>query len=307
MSSSTKPILKWVGGKTQIIDKITSHFPTQIANYHELFLGGGSVLFALLECRAKELVRVSGTIYAYDLNDPLIHVYKNIQSNHVALYEKIQELVSEYNSCVSGPVNRKPTNLEEAKQNGENYYYWSRARYNSLSVDQKRTVEGSALFIFLNKTCFRGLFRVGPNGFNVPYGNYKKPEIINRDHLDRVHQLIQGVVFECCDFAVAMPRIIGAGDYAYLDPPYAPETDTSFVKYTDAGFALEKHAQLFTLCKALPCKWTMSNADVALVRQHFAEDVYKIESISCRRAINSAKPESTTMEVIICAVQKTYS
>ncbi len=291
--------MKWVGGKTQIIDKIIAHFPTQIENYHELFLGGGSVLFAFLECRAKNLIQVSGAIHAYDLNDPLIHVYKNIQTNHNTLYEKIQQLVGEYNSCGSGPVNRKPTNLEEAKQNGENYYYWNRAKYNSLSTEQKRTVEGSAIFIFLNKTCFRGLFRVGPNGFNVPYGNYKKPEIVNREHLDRIHHLIQGVIFECCDFAVAMPRIIGARDYAYLDPPYAPESNTSFVKYTDAGFGLEKHTQLFNLCKALPCKWTMSNADVPLVRESFVVDGYKVESFSCRRAINSAKPESTTLEVII--------
>lgn len=299
MTSTTKPFLKWVGGKTQIIDKIMSCFPKEIDNYHEIFLGGGSVLLALLHNSAANLIKINGNIYAYDLNEPLIYVYKNIQTNHIAFYNKIQELVNEYNSCAAGPINRQSSTIEEAKQNKENYYYWIRAKYNSLSREQKKTVEGSSIFMFLNKTCFRGLFRVGPNGFNVPYGNYKNPEIINREHLDHVHQLIQGVVFECKDFEQSISPSVNPGDYVYLDPPYAPEKKTSFVKYTTSEFGVEKHARLFTLCKALPCKWTMSNADVALVRDNFVGEKYNIESISCRRAINSANPESRTMEVVI--------
>ena len=299
MTSTTKPFLKWVGGKTQIIDKIMSCFPKEIDNYHEIFLGGGSVLLALLHNSAANLIKINGNIYAYDLNEPLIYVYKNIQTNHIAFYNKIQELVNEYNSCAAGPINRQSSTIEEAKQNKENYYYWIRTKYNSLSREQKKTVEGSSLFMFLNKTCFRGLFRVGPNGFNVPYGNYKNPEIINREHLDHVHQLIQRVIFECKDFEQSISPSVNPGDYVYLDPPYAPEKKTSFVKYTTSEFGVEKHTRLFTLCKALPCKWTMSNADVALVRDNFVGEKYNIESISCRRAINSANPESRTMEVVI--------
>ena len=174
-------------------------FPTEINNYHELFLGGGSVLLALLSYIKAGLIKVNGGIYAYDLNEPLIYVYKNIQTNPQELYDELLKLVNDYNSCQNGEINRKPETIEEAKESTENYYYWIRSQYNKLNSDEKKTVVGSALFIFLNKTCFRGVFRVGPNGFNVPYGHYNKPEIINKEHLLEIHDLIQNVKFEHSD------------------------------------------------------------------------------------------------------------
>jgi DNA adenine methylase len=187
-------------------------------------------------------------------------------------------------------------------QKKENYYYWCRERYNRLSAEEKRTPLGSALFIFLNKTCFRGLFRVGPNGFNVPYGNYKNPEVINRDHLEEIHRLIQNVRFECMDFASSIHQTV-AGDYVYLDPPYAPETATSFVGYTEAGFGIEKHNQLFELIRGLvekKVRFMMSNTDVELVRTNFPNNgKFITEIVLCKRSINSKNPESKTNEVII--------
>lgn len=271
-------------------------------NYHEVFLGGGSVLFALLSQRQSGAIAITGEIYAYDLNDPLIHVYKNIQSNPSELYVKIQELIADYNSCGDSTfINRTPKNIEDAKLNTENYYYWTRIQYNLLTATDKNTLVGSAMFIFLNKTCFRGLFRMGPNGFNVPYGHYKKPEIVNREHLEEISRLIQYVHFECCDYTVSMSRV-SEGDFTYLDPPYAPETSNSFVGYTTGGFDEDHHLQLFTLCRRLTAenkKIMCSNADVALIREHFPVNVYKIQSIECKRAINSKNPESKTREVII--------
>lgn len=291
-----KPILKWVGGKTQILDKLMQKFPTEINNYREIFLGGGSVLFALLARVEKGEIKIHGKIHAYDVNAPLISVYKNIQTNHIELYNGLQELIKEMNECGTGEINRKPANIEEAKSAKENYYYWIRNKYNRLT--DKSTTVASAMFIFLNKTCFRGVFRVGPNGFNVPYGHYNNPEIVNKEHLDEIHRLIQGVEFECCDFTESLVSI-ETNDFIYLDPPYAPEKETSFVGYTENGFNMESHEKLFALLHSMNEKWMLSNADVKLVRDNFANEKYKIESIVCKRSINSKNPDAKAKEVII--------
>ena len=296
-----KPILKWVGGKTQILDKLIKDFPKEINNYHEIFLGGGSVLIALLTYIKNGIIKLNGDIYAYDLNEPLIYVYKNIQSQQNELYNELQDIIKEFNDCGDGGINRKPSNIIEAKLSPENYYYWIRSEYNKLSLDDKKTVKGSAMFIFLNKTCFRGVFRVGPNGFNVPYGHYSNPEIINKSHLEEIHELIQNVIFECADFSVSLTNV-KPNDFVYMDPPYAPEKDTSFVGYTENGFNMENHKNLFKLIHDLTTenkKIMMSNADVKLVRENFTNEKYNTTSILCKRSINSKKPGSKAQEVII--------
>ena len=296
-----KPILKWIGGKTQILDKLITHFPLEINNYHEIFLGGGSVLLLVLSYIKEGIIKINGNIYAYDLNEPLINIYKNIQLFHNELYDTIQILIKDFNECCNGLINRKPKNIDEAKQCKENYYYWIRTEYNKLSSNDKNGLIGSAMFIFLNKTCFRGVFRVGPRGFNVPYGHYNNPEIINKEHLDEIHELIQNVKFECCDFNTSLNNI-ELNDYVYLDPPYAPEKETSFVKYTENGFNLDNHNQLFKLIHNLTKtnkKMMLSNADVSFIRDNFTNEKYNIDSILCKRSINSKKPDSKTKEVII--------
>jgi DNA adenine methylase len=304
-----KPILKWVGGKTQIIDKLIAEFPVEMNNYREIFLGGGSVLFAVLSYIKNGIIKIHGNVYAYDLNEPLIHTYKNIQTRHVELYDSLQTIITEFNQCGSengggdgGKVNRTPATVEEARQTKENYYYWTRMKYNQLCPDDKNGVVGSAMFIFLNKTCFRGVFRVGPRGFNVPYGHYNTPEIINKRHLEEIHHLVQNVVFECCDFTVSM-KTAEPDDFVYLDPPYAPERASSFVGYTANGFGIEQHTTLFQHVHALTAtnkKICMNNADVSLVRDNFtSNNNYSTISVICRRAINSKNPESKAREVII--------
>ena len=289
----SKPLLKWVGGKTQIIGKLLSEFPSEMNNYREIFLGGGSVLLALLSHAKNGNIKINGNVYAYDLNEALIYVYKNIQSSPDELYEILQNIIVEFNNCEEGEINRNPQTLEEAKIARENYYYWSRKKYNEMD---KKSIEGSAMFIFLNKTCFRGVFRVGPNGFNVPYGNNKNPKIIDKEHLYEIHQLIQGVVFECCSFEDSL-KMAEPDDFVYLDPPYAPETTTSFVGYTKNGFNIEDHNKLFNLIHVMDTKIMLSNADVTLVRENFKE--YNTTSILCKRSINSKNPESKAKEVII--------
>ena len=296
-----KPILKWVGGKTQIIDKLINNFPIEINNYFEAFLGGGSVLLTLLSYAKSGVIKIHGNVYGYDLNEPLIYIYKNIQEHHNELYQILQNIINDFNECGNGEINRKPANITEAKIAKENYYYWIRSEYNKLSLHDKKSILVSAMFIFLNKTCFRGVFRVGPKGFNVPYGHYKNPEIINKEHLDEIHDLIQNVVFECCDFNISLKKA-ETNDFIYLDPPYAPETNTSFVGYTENGFNIENHRNLFKLIHNLTDtnkKMMLSNADVSLVRENFTSEKYSILSILCKRSINSKNPDSKAKEVII--------
>jgi DNA adenine methylase len=292
-----KPFLKWVGGKTQIINHIISRIPAEIESYHEPFLGGGSVLLAVLSLQKHNKIKINGGVYAYDINKTLIGVYKNIQSSPTTLFKYIQEFKNLYHGLKGTVVNRKPKNITEAKTSKESYYYWLRSKFNTMDKD---TIEYSALFIFLNKTCFRGVYREGPNGFNVPYGHYKKtPTIITENDLNTISDLIKDVNFVCLDFKQSI-RTVGEGDFVYLDPPYAPETSKSFVGYTAEGFTLETHAELFSEIKKIAdknIKFAMSNAKVELVTSNFAD--YECEEIEARRAINSKKPESKTMEVII--------
>ena len=295
-----KPIIKWVGGKSQIIDKIINNFPKEMNNYREIFLGGGSVLLTLLSYVKKGIIKINDGIYAYDANEPLIYMYKNIQTRHIELYDCLMILINEFNKCGNDEINRNPKNIEEAIKNKENYYYWIRKNYNKLSNDDKNDIIGSAMFIFLNKTCFRGVFRIGPNGFNVPYGHYKNPEIINKKHLEEINELIQNVIFEYNDYSISLNNI-ESNDFTYLDPPYAPEISTSFVGYTKEGFDIDQHINLFKLIHKLTeenKKMMLSNADVTLVRDNFDEK-YRIIEVVCKRTINSKNPEAKTKEVII--------
>ena len=290
-----KPFLKWVGGKTQILKNIISKIPVEMNNYHELFLGGGSVLLAVLSLQKQKQIVIKEKIYAYDINSVLINVYIHIQNNKDELYKHINLYITEYDSIEGLIINRKPTSIEEAKTSKESYYYWIRQKYNSID---KNTIECSALFMFINKTCFRGMYREGPNGYNVPYGHYKKtPTIISETDLNYISDLIKDVEFIHSDFSSSIKNVKD-GDFVYLDPPYAPENANSFVGYVTGGFNLEMHKMLFSEIKKLgKIKFAMSNAKVDLVTENFQE--YNCEDIIARRAINSKNPGSTTTEVII--------
>ena len=292
-----KPFMKWLGGKSQIINEIIKKVPKKINNYHEIFLGGGSVLLAVLSLEKAGEIVIKNKVYAYDLNEPLINIYKNIQSNKDELFEYITQYITEYDNITGESVNRSPATVEEAKTSKESYYYWIRSMFNSMD---KNTIEYSAVFMFLNKTCFRGVYREGPKGFNVPYGHYKNtPTIITKVELDTISELIKDVEFICGDFRKSLLNI-KKGDYVYLDPPYAPETKTSFVKYTKEGFDLECHTALINEIKKIKSKnikFAMSNSKVTLITENF--DDCNMDDIIARRAINSKNPESVTTEVII--------
>lgn len=295
MTSLHKPFLKWVGGKTQIINHILDKIPSEIDNYHELFLGGGSVLLGVLSMVKDNKIVIKNKIYAYDINKTLIRVYKNIQKNKDELFSHLSFYIKEYDNITGTVINRKPLTIEEAKTSKESYYYWIRHIFNQMDKD---SIECSAIFMFLNKTCFRGMYREGPKGFNVPYGHYKKtPTIITEENLTAISVLIKDVEFIHSDFRDSIKNDIKEGDYVYLDPPYAPESDTSFVGYTIDGFNLDMHTLLFNEIKKLKVKFAMSNAKVTLVTDSFIG--YHCQEIKARRAINSKNPGSKTTEVII--------
>lgn len=301
----TKPILKWVGGKTQIIDKIIASFPKTINNYHEIFLGGGSVLIAFLENVKNNKIKLNGKVYAYDLNDKLINMYLNIQKNSNEVIKELKTLKDDYESITDIEINRKPTNITEAKTSHESYYYYIRSKYNKMNQNELKTPLASSMFIFINKTCFRGLYREGKNGINVPFGHYKSPSIYDEKHIKKISTLIKDVTFTNLSFEQSLTKPI-TGDFVYMDPPYAPEKETSFVGYTTDGFGIDKHKLLFNTSISLynnKISFVMSNSDVTLVKNAFTDNnKFVIDTFSCKRCINSKNPKAKTNEILIKTV-----
>jgi DNA adenine methylase len=318
-----KPFLKWVGGKTQIIGAIMEIVPDEFDDYHEIFIGGGSVLFAVLSYIKDNQIKLNKVVYAYDINEALINTYLNIKNKCNEVIKQCNDIIKDYEKCKiltkKKPVikkekdkekiktKRKPVNNTNNKkiamENQESFYYWIRKNFNKL--DDKTTPESSAMFIFLNKTCWRGVCRYNNKGeFNVPYGNYVSPSIIDEDHLKRVSLLIQDVEFKCQSFEESMKNI-KKNDFVYLDPPYVPVKCDSFVSYSEKGFEPEMHKNLFELCHDLnknDVKFLMSNSDAQVVSDAFSKKKskkYDIKVINCRRMINSKNPKATANEVLI--------
>lgn len=304
-----KSFLKWVGGKHKLLDHIIPNIPLEIENYHEIFLGGGSVLLAILSLQKQNKIKINKKIYAYDLNNSLINCFKQIQKNPQKIYYlvcaiKKTFLSIETNILLDSEGNAIKGAPKVTKDNfmttREHYYYWIRNLYNNSS---KTSQKSAAYFIFLNKTGFRGMYREGQDGkFNIPYGLKDKkidPSMISKDEIENISRLIKNVEFICCDFEKSLKNP-NLGDFVYLDPPYAPEKDNSFVKYTKKGFNLDTHKSLFKLTKDLNkknIKFIMSNSAVKLVKDNFEDCT--IDDIIRRNAIHSKKPGSKAKEVVI--------
>ena len=158
-------------------------------------------------------------IYASDLNSNLIGLYRNIQSNPVALIAEVKTLIEEYATCEkeNQQINRNASTLEQAKTSPESYYFWIRHRFNVIPPTERQSIQASAMLLFMNKTCFRGVYREGPRGFNVPFGNYKNPSIMDEEHIMRISVLIKDVIFIDCPFSEAFARV-QTSDFMYLDP-----------------------------------------------------------------------------------------
>lgn len=277
-----KPFIKWVGGKTQIIDEVLQRFPREINNYYEPFLGGGSVLIGVLSDKS---ITIKGKVVASDVNPHLIALYKKVQENPKELLKNFNQIVEEYSKCPQEKGDKKPKTIEEAMTSKESYYYWIRDKFNIEHKPEQ--------FVFLNKTCFRGLHREGPNGFNVPFGHYKTLPTLYQDNILKVSKLFENVKFVCQSFEKSF-ETINDNDFIYMDPPYVPVNTASFTSYTKGEF---NHGELFTGINALKCRWLLSNADVPILEE--SVDYGTIDYIECRRAINSKDPASKINEVLI--------
>lgn len=267
-NSSVAPILKWVGGKRQILDEIKQYVPEKFNTYHEPFLGGGAVLFDLQPDRAL----------ANDVNPELMNVYMVIKNN----VEELIQTLKRHDQCY-----RRPPEAAARK-----YFYRireldrSEAAYNQLTPVQK-----AARTIFLNRTCFNGLFRVNRAGqFNTPFGYYKNPNIINEKTVRAVSDYFNRAAIKLCceDFEIVLKQA-SEGDFVYLDPPYDPLSDTaSFTEYDRGGFGSKEQIRLSRVCQNLDQRGIMfllSNSATDFVNELYRK--YPIETIQARRAVNA--------------------
>ena len=301
-----KPPLKWVGGKTQILNEVIKNTPRRIKNYYEPFLGGGSVLLAVLSHAKATNMTIEGKVVAGDANENVIALYKNIQHSLPALLAQLATFTSIFSKCpaVEGG-NREPTSTTDAMTSKESYYYWIRKAFNEIQGEDRKSPAASAMFLFLNKTGFRGVYREGPHGYNVPFGHYKNAGIYEEAHLRSVSELLASRQVEFIHtpftqfFQTYKPK---RGDFVYLDPPYAPADTKSFVSYNKSGFKEADHKALFEACHTLRTNgvsFLLSNSDVDMVTKEFPEADYDTQVLSCRRAIHSTDPSQRANELLI--------
>ena len=274
---SAKPFLKWAGGKTQLISEIEKNLPnSNIDTYVEPFVGSGAVLFWVL----NEFSRLRKAV-VNDINEDLINTYKTIQSTPEELISILEILQEEYHSL---------DNLAEEKKE---YYYQKRELFNKR---EKNRIMHSALFIFLNRTCFNGLYRVNrKNEFNVPMGSYKKPTICDKSNLMAVSEALQKVELLCGDFEQTV-NYTSSNTLFYFDPPYKPLSETSsFNSYAKDEFNDDEQIRLKNFCDHLDTlghNWILSNSDVKgkNVEDNFFDDLYSnfiIKRVGAKRSINA--------------------
>jgi DNA adenine methylase len=278
--ASAKPFLKWAGGKAQILDNIRLKYPTvlgkTVTKYAEPFVGGGAVLFDILSSFTLSEVYIS------DTNRELIHTYCTIRDKCDDLISQLKNLEYMY----------LPADEEKRKE----IYYLNRNRFNTLKLSGDDSPELAAQFIFLNRTCFNGLYRVNPKGeFNVPQGGYKNPRICDEDNLKSVSVKLHNVLIECKDYKES-DDFIDDNTLVYFDPPYRPLTNSSsFTAYTKDGFGDKEQIELarfIDLVSARGAYVIASNSDPKNANEDdsFFDELYskhKIFRISANRAINS--------------------
>ena len=267
-----KPIVKWVGGKTQLLPQIKERLPEKFNTYYEPFCGGAAVL---LDINPTEAV-------LNDINPELINMYLQVKYQP----EKVIKFLTSLD------------NGHEVSDDPKAYYYSVREVFNeNLSTD---SAVQAARFIYLNKHCFNGLYRVNKKGeFNVPFNGKLSGWSVDPDHLRELSSRLRSVHIKCGDYVDAVKNA-GKEDFVFFDSPYAPITPTSFTDYTKEGFDYEDHVTLAALFKVLSnrgCYCMLTNHDTPLIRELYKD--YKIETVDVRRSINRKGDGRTGTEVII--------
>ena len=256
LKEETYPIVKWVGGKRQLMFELLKNLPKSYNRYFEPFIGGGALFFELQPSNA----------YISDMNEELINLY-NVVKNDV--YELIEELKKHE---ISKEYFMNIRNIDRTK----NYKKWS-------------NIQKASRFIYLNRTCFNGMYRVNSKGeFNVPFGNYKNPRIIDERNLINCSNLLQKTEIRNTDFSEIL-NYVQNGDFVYFDPPYVPLNETSsFTSYTKDGFDIDMQFKLREVCDELDSrgvKFMLSNSDTKFVNELYEN--YNIKKVFASRQINA--------------------
>lgn len=273
-NSSVVPFVKWAGGKRQLISQIKERMPKSYNRYYEPFVGGGAVIFSLLPENA--LIN--------DINRSLINTYRQICDKPDIFLQEINKL--------------DKTMWEDGKE----YYYFLREHYNDKLMREEFDVELAALFVFINKHCFNGLYRVNGKGlFNVPYNNSRSVSC-DEERIREVSRYLKKVTIMEGDFQSACTNA-SQGDFVFLDSPYAPLNPTSFKSYTKEGFDIESHKRLASLYKELTergCYCMLTNHNTDLINELYSDSGFKIDIVRVKRMINSDASNRVGEEVIIC-------
>ncbi|WP_457624268.1 DNA adenine methylase [Persephonella sp.] len=264
-----KPFVKWAGGKRQIINILMENIPNKFGKYIEPFVGGGALLFELLPKKA----------IINDINGELINLYRVIKDSPEELIESLKK-----------------------HKNEKEYYY----RLRAISPYDLTPVERASRFLYLNKTCFNGLYRENSKGeFNVPFGRYKNPKILDIENIKAVSEYLNSANIEIYDFDYKeiIPEMAEPGDFVYLDPPYQPVSKTSsFTKYTKYDFTEKDQRELADVFKELDrkgCYVMLSNSDTNIIRKLYTG--FNIIEIQTNRPINSKanKRKASAVELLI--------
>ena len=256
LREETYPIVKWVGGKRQLMFELLENIPKSYNRYFEPFIGGGALFFELKPNNA----------YISDMNEELINLYQVVRDN-------VEELITDLQKHdISKEYFMQIRNIDRTKE------------YQNLS-----DVKKASRFIYLNRTCFNGMYRVNSKGeFNVPFGNYKNPRIIDENNLINCSNLLQKTEIKNADFSKIL-NYIQKGDFVYFDPPYVPLNETSsFTSYTKDGFDIDMQFKLRDICDELDSmgvKFMLSNSDTKLVNELYAN--YEIKKVFASRQINA--------------------
>lgn len=265
------PVVKWVGGKRQLLSEISPLLPKRITSYCEPFLGGGAVLFSIQPSKA----------IVNDLNSDLITVYEVIRDD-------VEKLID---------------NLKKHENSSEYFYTIRDMDRNKETYAAMSKVERASRLIYLNKTCFNGLFRVNSSGeFNSPFGHYKNPNIVNEPVLRAVNKYFSSSNITFCneDFAVTLGRI-SRGSFVYLDPPYDPVSDTAnFTGYNRGGFDRNEQIRLKQCCDELTqrgVKFMLSNSATTFIKELYKD--YDISIVQAKRAINSDASKRGAIEEVL--------
>jgi DNA adenine methylase len=272
-----RPFLKWAGGKQRLLKHYRRLLPERAKTYHEPFVGSGALFFYL---RAADFAR---RYRLHDVNEELINTYVVVRDHLDALIEAL---------------------AEHQRQHSPDYYYQVRAWDREAGWAARSSVERAARMIYLNKTCYNGLWRVNRKGyFNVPIGRYRRPNILDRPRLHAASDALQGVEIEVERFETVVERAV-AGDFIYFDPPYVPLTSTAnFTDYYAGGFGQAEQEALAAIYRRLDakgCRVMLSNSDTDLVRALYCNEAYQIIPVQARRAINSqAGKRGPVSEVVV--------